>query len=344
MQKFYGFDSTIGVGRNFGFKAGEIKPPLEKPLITSINEDADMAGGVRLEFSQFGSFDSFSVYRSSSTMTLDALPPPIVTGLSQMYYVDPDAAEDMQHFYRVAVTRGEETIVSDEVSIIIESSTGPALTIPTDYVLRYDFNGDLFDRSANLNHGIKNGPSTFDAGRKPDTQSFKFVSGNTLINTSDIVPLASTQVTISFWYYRKIGASQVGYIVSSVKEYGSSSYLSISDSNYGTGLGAETRGIGGSGQNILQTTKDLNDSTWHHVLIELDRDKDAINGIAIYIDNVKQTGSKPASNDFNNPFDSAIMTIGGRYGVGNTLWASLQDIRIYTRMLTISERESLFNE
>lgn len=120
MQKFYGFDSTIGVGRNFGFKAGEVLPPLEKPLITSIVEDADMAG-VRIEFAQFGDFDSFSIYRSDTPMNVSSLPAPIATGLSTMYYVDDTVVEGLTYHYRVSVARGSDTMLSDEVEYTIPS-------------------------------------------------------------------------------------------------------------------------------------------------------------------------------------------------------------------------------
>lgn len=47
--------------------------------------------GIRLEFAQFGHFDSFEIIRSITSMVgiADAdLPAPIATGLKTMYYVD----------------------------------------------------------------------------------------------------------------------------------------------------------------------------------------------------------------------------------------------------------------
>lgn len=121
MQKFFGFDSTIGVGRNFGFKAGAVLPLLEKPVITSIDKDVIMAG-VRIEFAQFGSFDSFSIYRSNTPMNVNNLPAPIATGLATMYYVDDTVVEGLTYHYRVSVARGSDTMLSDEVEYTIPSA------------------------------------------------------------------------------------------------------------------------------------------------------------------------------------------------------------------------------
>lgn len=123
MQKFYGFDSTIGVGRNFGFNTGEAMPTLEKPLITSINEDIDMAGGVRLEFAQFGDFDSFNVYRSSESMNENNLPQPIATGLTSMFFIDTGVEAGRTYYYRVAAIKSLDVSVSDEVIILVSGGT-----------------------------------------------------------------------------------------------------------------------------------------------------------------------------------------------------------------------------
>lgn len=259
--------------------------------------------------------------------------------------VTPDAAGVWTYTYDRSLRVGI-TYVADGCEPITHGAYDFAYLsgIPSDTILHYDFNGDLFDRSANLNHGIKNGPSTFGAGRKPDTQSFYFVSGNTLINTESPVVINANQLAISFWYYKKNGASQVGTIISNARALGGSSSFRVSDGSYGGGIGADTSGTGGSGQNILKTSANLNDSTWHHVFVQIDRAQNAVNAISIYIDNIKQSGTAPASSDFDNNLDSTPITIGGQYGTSNTLWAAVQDVRIYNRVLTISERESLFNE
>lgn len=123
MQKFFGFDSTIGVGRNFGFNAIAEELPLTAPTIMNIYEDTDMAGGVRIEFAQFGNFDSFTIYRSTSPIDVNALPQPIVSDLKKMYYIDASAVVGATNYYKIAVKRGATVIISEEVSIFVVDPT-----------------------------------------------------------------------------------------------------------------------------------------------------------------------------------------------------------------------------
>ena len=83
--------------------------------------------GNRLEFSQFGHFNYFSVCRSLTPMDPTNLPTPIVTGLTTMYYFDSDALNllDRNIYYRVLVHRDDEVLVSDEVVTYISSFEAP---------------------------------------------------------------------------------------------------------------------------------------------------------------------------------------------------------------------------
>ncbi|MCH7331827.1 hypothetical protein [Acinetobacter modestus] len=75
--------------------------------------------GIRLEFAQFGDFDSFDVIRSTSSMSSIAdndLPSPIVTGLNTMYYVDTDIVKNQKYYYRVVVWRDGIKSVSEQIT------------------------------------------------------------------------------------------------------------------------------------------------------------------------------------------------------------------------------------
>lgn len=74
--------------------------------------------GIRLEFAQFGHFDSFSLIRSNTSMVGVAdvdLPSPIVTGLTTMFYVDTTVIQGQTYYYKAIVLRNNERFVSDEV-------------------------------------------------------------------------------------------------------------------------------------------------------------------------------------------------------------------------------------
>lgn len=78
-----------------------------------------MAGN-RLEFAQFGDFDSFDVIRSSADtahMEDHELPSTIATGLKTMYYMDGDVVEEAVYYYRVRVWRGSVSFVSNSILV-----------------------------------------------------------------------------------------------------------------------------------------------------------------------------------------------------------------------------------
>lgn len=73
--------------------------------------------GIRLEWAQFGKFDSFDVIRSSTSMVGVSdgdLPAPIATNLQRMYYVDTLVTEGATYFYKIRVWRDGQALVSEE--------------------------------------------------------------------------------------------------------------------------------------------------------------------------------------------------------------------------------------
>ena len=73
--------------------------------------------GIRLEWAQFGDFDSFDVLRSEAPMDINALPSPIATNLPTMYYVDTTVVEGATYYYRVVAWRDGVSKVSGEIQV-----------------------------------------------------------------------------------------------------------------------------------------------------------------------------------------------------------------------------------
>lgn len=71
-----------------------------------------MAGGVVIEFSHFGDFDSFDIIRSTTPINPSAPPEPIATGLTSMAYIDRTVVIGETYYYRAAVWRGLERLIS----------------------------------------------------------------------------------------------------------------------------------------------------------------------------------------------------------------------------------------
>lgn len=65
--------------------------------------------------------ESFNVYRSTSPISIDNMPPPIATEVSDNTYVDEAIVEGVTYFYRVASLKGETYKVSAEISVSAEA-------------------------------------------------------------------------------------------------------------------------------------------------------------------------------------------------------------------------------
>lgn len=79
--------------------------------------------GIRLEWAQFGDFDSFDIIRSTTSMVGVAevdLPTPIATGLKTMYYVDINVVRGDTYYYVVRVWCNGASVVSNELEAIAD--------------------------------------------------------------------------------------------------------------------------------------------------------------------------------------------------------------------------------
>lgn len=74
--------------------------------------------GIRLEWAQFGDFDSFDVLRSNAPMDINALPSPLATGLPTMMYVDTAVTDGATYYYRVVAWRDGVSKVSSEIKCV----------------------------------------------------------------------------------------------------------------------------------------------------------------------------------------------------------------------------------
>lgn len=110
---------------------------------------------IRLEWAQFGDFDSFDVIRSTTSMVGIAdvdLPTPIATGLNTMYYVDSNVIEGLTYYYKVCVWRGTASFLSVELKAIATVDLMPEMNVgiqPYAFWKLNDLEGDFIDSSGN---------------------------------------------------------------------------------------------------------------------------------------------------------------------------------------------------
>lgn len=292
--------------------------------------------GVRIEFAQFGDFDSFTIYRSNTPIDIGNMPAPIAAGLTTMCYVDGTIAEQQSYYYRVGVVRDEVELLSDEIQYI---PVPIASEIPTDYILAYEFNGDVLDKSTNALNGIKSGTANFVEGRKNGTQALGFVSG--CVKTPQVLPINSDKLTVSFWMNTSNNDTSFIYELSpNYGAYGNAfvCYIEASDPNKLRSY------VGVSGNNNAVSAPITKNGVWQHVIIEIDRSRDIANEQKIYINNAPSNLTFIYSANTSGNFGDYIFYIGQRNASNFPYVGKLQDFKIYNRVLTDDERTALFNE
>lgn len=127
--------------------------------------------GIRLEWAQFGDFDSFEVIRSSSSMAglLDEdLPSPLATNLSKMYFVDTLITLNAEYYYIIRTWKDGNSQISDEISI----QTPKAFSITTKF------------RNIYAKNEVLSIPITIDSIDNVDISTSSVVSGSLPVGLS----------------------------------------------------------------------------------------------------------------------------------------------------------------
>lgn len=165
--------------------------------------------GIRLEWAQFGDFDSFDVLRSEAPIDINSLPSPIATNLPTMYYVDTSVVEGATYYYRVVAWRDAASKVSGEIEL-------EALLFNDEHwgkvVALLHFDGDYKNEVLDYNYWSGNAPIVAD---KPlfteSTLAAKFLGSNYIRytkNTTDLY-LGADDFTLEVWVHPT--QAQVGY-------------------------------------------------------------------------------------------------------------------------------------
>lgn len=166
--------------------------------------------GVRLEWAQFGDFESFDVIRSATSMAGIAdidLPSPMAIGLTTMYFVDTTVAVGATYYYKVRVWRDGESKVSSEIEVIA-AQTDPHWA---NVVSLLHFNNDLTDETGRRTWTPQNNPqfSSGVFGKCLDTNAGGYLE---TASSSDL--LLGGDFTIEFWITPNIIKTE-GWILAS---------------------------------------------------------------------------------------------------------------------------------
>ena len=261
------------------------------------------------------------------------------TCIAQTY---PDASGNWKYQYNTNLEVGI-TYVADGCEPITH---GPysfihTAVVPKDYILSYKFNGNLLDNSVNALNGIKTGTANFVTGRKVGTQALSFVSGG--VRTAKVLPINNDKITISFWINTVVSNTESIVFETSVSTNTNLDAVA-GILNHSTSI-LDVYHRSNTANKLTHTPITL-DGTYQHVLIEIDKSKDANNEQKVYINNGANSAS--LDNDFagdaTGVFANHVIYIGQRSGGIAPFVGKLQDFKVYNRILSASERTALFNE
>ena len=244
----------------------------------------------------------------------------------------------MEYFgFDKTIGQGEVFSFDNNLEFITTNPVDPVDPIPTDYVLAYDFNGDVLDKSVNNLNGIKTGSASFATGRKTGTQALGFVAG--LVKTPIVVPLNSDKASVSLWVKNNDPKFSVLFEFSE-------------NINTNNGFGFFVRNTSSVyAMDSVPTNRHavnvetLNPLDWTHYIVVIDRASAVDNEQKIYKNNVLVSTAHPTLlADLTGNFDNHVLNIGSNADLTAPFSGLLQDFRVYNRVLNETERTQLFNE
>lgn len=217
---------------------------------------------IRLEWAQFGDFDSFDVLRADAPMDINALPSPIATNLPTMYHVDTAVVEGATYYYRVVAWRNAVSKVSGEIELKV--SAGDEHWDKVVALLHFD--DDVIDESGRLWQKI--GDSSFGGGvfgsglllTRPNSNSNGLYSNGVVLDSD---------FTIEFFINSSHTADEQ-CIVSCYKGFGSTGYTWEVFLEKTTGILHFYHHSGTSGSDILISSNKIADGVVHHIAVTRD--------------------------------------------------------------------------
>ena len=234
-----------------------------------------------------------------------------------------------------------KALTSTDVTALYNENNCSSADIATGLVGRYDFPGNANDLSVNNYNGTVYGATlTSDRFGNPNS-AYNFNGTSDYISVNN-APLTNYPYTISAWI--KLSAiDNTGKPIIGLGELGTNNLKKCYfDPIYGN---AGKPSIGDAGAcDITSTSNVVTTGVWTHMVVTVS--SYSTSGVTFYVNNVAYTQNTTAGTNVPFPLNNAGFTIGSHKG-GNSVFSYfsglLDDIRIYNRVLTACDIESLYN-
>ena len=221
----------------------------------------------------------------------------------------------------------KNTVDTNAIAVIEQWINSLVVTVP-EFVARYQFEGNVQDSSGSGNHGTANSVS-YVAG-KEGVQAAQFDGTSSYI----LIPRSiENDFTVAMWVRTTDTAGSAGAQWWSGKGLVDGE-VAGGGADWGTAIvnGKFVIGIGSTGgDTTLASSVNINDGTWHHVAATRNNTSGAV---AVYVDGVLRGTGTGATGSRNWP---ANLHIGNLQTGNNFLNGTLDDVRLYDRILTTNE-------
>jgi hypothetical protein len=294
--------------------------PGNQPPFTPANLTATISNAaVALTWSAANGAVSYIVRRST---TSGGPYTDIATGVTATSYLDTGLANATTYYYVVAATNAYG----------ISSNSVEVSATPTDMRAYYAFDGNVLDTSGNGYNGTNNG-TIFVTG-KVGAQAGQFNGTSSYVS----IPRSITDnFTVAMWVKTTDTAGTAGAQWWSGKGLVDGE-VGGGGADWGTAIvnGKFVLGVGSAGgDTTIASSMNINDGTWHHVAATRNN---ASGAMAVYVDGVlRGSGTGPTGSRTFPP----NLRIGSLQTGNNFLNGTLDDVRLYDRILTTNEIAAL---
>jgi hypothetical protein len=312
--KIYGRCYIAAGGR--GVLYGDIpnQPPFPPTGVIATASNA----AVQLSWVNAARADSYIVKRSTTSGSGYST---IASGVTATSYLDAGLGNGSTYYYVIAATNSHSASADS-----VEVNATP--TAPTNLRALYAFESTAQDSSGSGNHGTATALS-YVAG-KVGAQAAQFNGTSSYVS----IPRSVTDdFTVAMWVKTtdttgSAGAqwwSGKGLVDGEVGGGGADWGTAIVNGKFVLGVGSA------GGDTTLASSVNINDGTWHHVAATRNNTSGAI---AVYVDGVLRGSGTGATGSRTFP---ANLRIGGIQAGGGFLNGTLDDVRLYDRVLTVGE-------
>jgi fibronectin type 3 domain-containing protein len=273
---------------------------------------------VQLSWVNAARADSYIVKRSTTSGSGYAT---IASGVTATSYLDTGVGNDTTYYYVIAATNSHSASADSA-----EVSATP--TAPTNLRALYALENNAQDSSGSGNHGTANALS-YVAG-KVGAQAAQFNGTSSYVSIPRSV---QDDFTVAMWVKTTDTAGSAGaqwwngkgLVDGEVGGGGADWGTAIVNGKFVIGIGST------GGDSTFASSVNINDGAWHHVAATRNNTSGAV---AVYVDGVLRGSGTGATGSRTFP---ASLRIGSLQTGNNFLNGTLDDVRLYDRILTAGE-------